>query len=356
MSGIVPASNGPLRLRAFTLIELLVVIAIIAVLIGLLLPAVQKVREAANRMSCSNNLKQLGIAAHGYHDVNGRFPPAVLMPYAQEGNDPLTGGAANSFGPNWAIFLLPHLEQQALYAQANPASYPGTNNLANLSSYNLSWRQVRSVKIKSLLCPSDSGADVPFTDPIAAPPESGWARGNYACSSGSADTDHHINGNNGVNNPPFPGLSKGPVMAINFGCRIGDITDGTSNTFLFHEVRIGVTTADRRGVWALGMPGASLVCAGRDFDPTPNNRLDESDEVEGCPGFWYPGIGTKDGMGCRNSPTSYSMGAQARSRHPGGVNACFADGHVQFIKDTISQQTWVLLQATNDGQVLDTDF
>jgi len=344
------------RRNAFTLIELLVVIAIIAALIGLLIPAVQKVREAANRMSCTNNLKQIGLAAHAHHDTSGKFPPAVLMPYAQENNDPLTGGAANPFGPNWAVFLLPYIEQQTLFVQANTNSYPGTSNLQDLTSYNLSWRQVRGTKIKTYLCPSDSGADVPFTDPNGAPPEAEWSRGNYACSSGSADTDHHIAGNNGLNNPPYQGLSKGPVMSINFGCRIGDITDGTSNTFLFHEVRIGISSGDRRGVWALGMPGASLVCAGRDSNPTPNNRLDQSDEIEGCPGFWYPGIGTRDGMGCMNGPGNYSMASQARSRHPGGVNSCFADGHVQFIKDSISQQTWVLLQSTNDGQVLNNDY
>jgi prepilin-type N-terminal cleavage/methylation domain-containing protein/prepilin-type processing-associated H-X9-DG protein len=345
-----------MRRRGFTLIELLAVIAIIAILIGLLIPAVQRVREAANRMSCSNNLKQIGLAAHAYHDAAGRFPPAVQMPYAQEENDPLTGGSANPFGPNWAIYLLPYIEQQALFAQANPASYPGTLNLADLTSYNLSWRQVRGTTIKTFLCPSDRGNDTPFTDPNGAPAEANWARGNYACSSGSADTDHHINGNPGTNNPPFPGLSKGPVMSINFGCRIADITDGTSNTFLFHEVRIGINSADRRGTWALGMPGASSVCAGRDFNPTPNDMLDQSDEIEGCPGFWYSGIGTRDGMGCVNDPTSFGMGAQARSRHPGGVNACYADGHVQFVSDSISQMTWVLLQSTNDGKVLGSDF
>ena len=166
------------RKRGFTLIELLVVIAIIAVLIGLLLPAVQKVREAAARMSCSNNIKQIALALHNYHDANNRLPPAVLMPYAQAGNDPLTGGSASPFGPNWAIFILPYIEQQNLYAQANPSSYPGTNNLGNLASYNLSWRNIRGVTVKTYLCPSDTGQDAPFTDPGGAPPEAGWARGN----------------------------------------------------------------------------------------------------------------------------------------------------------------------------------
>src|SRR5262245_5397422 len=167
-----------MRIRfGFSLVELLVVIAIIGVLIALLLPAVQKVREAANRMSCTNNLKQIGLAAHNYHDTHGKFPPAVLMPYAQEGNDPLTGGAANPFGPNWAVFLLPYMEQEALYLQANPRSYPGTRNLQDFASYNLNWRQVRGVTIKTYLCPSDSGADLPFTDPNGAPPELNWARG-----------------------------------------------------------------------------------------------------------------------------------------------------------------------------------
>lgn len=101
----------------FTLIELLVVIAIIAVLMGLLLAAVQKVREAANRMSCTNNLKQIGLALQSYHSANGRFPPAVAMPYAKESVDELTGGSANPFGPNWAVYLLPYVEQENLYQQ-----------------------------------------------------------------------------------------------------------------------------------------------------------------------------------------------------------------------------------------------
>jgi prepilin-type N-terminal cleavage/methylation domain-containing protein/prepilin-type processing-associated H-X9-DG protein len=345
------------RRDAFTLIELLVVIAIIAILIGLLLPAVQKVREAAARLQCANNLKQIGLAAHAYHDANKKFPPAVLMPYAQANNDPLTGGSANPFGPNWAVFLLPFVEQQALFNLASVASYPGTTNLNNFASYNLTWRAVRGATVPTYLCPSDSGSETPFTDPKGRPPEAGWARGNYACNGGSADTDHHINGDPGFNNPPYAGqFSKTPPMAIGFGCRIPDIKDGTSNTFLFHEVRIGVNGLDRRGTWALGMPGASIVCAGRDENPTPDNMIDQADEIEGCDGFWYPGIGTRDGMGCRSGANNYGMAAQARSRHTGGVNSCFADGHVQFINASIGQLTWVLLQSINDGQVITENY
>jgi prepilin-type N-terminal cleavage/methylation domain-containing protein/prepilin-type processing-associated H-X9-DG protein len=344
------------RRDGFTLIELLVVIAIVAVLIGLLLAAIQKVREAAARASCQNNLKQLGLAAHAYHDANGKLPPGVRMPYAQASNDPLTGGAANPFGPNWAVFLLPYVEQPALYALANVGSYPGTANINNLASYNLSWRAIRGAELKLFQCPSDGADREPFTDPLGRPPESGWARGNYACNGGTADIDHHIKGDNAVNNPPYQGMTKGPVMSIDFGATLPGIPDGTNSTFLLHEVRVGVNSTDIRGTWAIGLPGASMVVAGRDTNPTPNHRLDEADEVEGCNGFWYPGIGTRDGMGCRQDFNNYGMAAQARSRHTGGVNSCFCDGHVQFVRDSISQRTWVLLQSTNDGTTPDSDF
>jgi prepilin-type processing-associated H-X9-DG protein len=138
-------------------------------------------------------------------------------------------------------------------------------------------------------------------------------------------------------------------MSSDFGAKLTGITDGTSNTFLLHEVRVGVNAKDPRGTWALGMPGASVVVAGRDKNPTPNNRLDDADEVETCSTFWYAGIGARDGMGCRPGANNWGMAAQARSRHPGGVNACLCDGSVRFVRETISQRTWVLLQSTNDG-------
>src|SRR5437588_3731838 len=106
----------PRSRQAFTLIELLVVIAIIGILIGLLLPAVQKVREAASRISCANNLKQIGLAAHDYHDSVGRLPYASTEPYAAQ-NDDSNLDLTLPFGPNWAVYLLPYVEQKNLYAQ-----------------------------------------------------------------------------------------------------------------------------------------------------------------------------------------------------------------------------------------------
>jgi prepilin-type N-terminal cleavage/methylation domain-containing protein/prepilin-type processing-associated H-X9-DG protein len=342
--------------RGFTLIELLVVVGIVGVLIALLLPAVQRVRAAAAREVCINNLKQIGLGLHNYHGVSGRFPPAVVMPYAALDDDGKTNSASSPFGPNWAVFLLPYIEEDNLFKLANPASYPGTTNFSDFTSYNLSWRQVRGARVKTFLCPADAGQDTPFNDPGGAPPERDWARGNYAASNGAGDADHSLGGNPEPREDPFRGVSKGPVMAINFGARLTDISDGTSVTFLAHEVRVGVNATDRRGTWAMGFPGASMVNGGQQNNPTPNNLRDDADEIEGCVNFWYPGIGTHDGMGCINDPSSGSEGATARSRHRGGVNACFADGHVQFIKDTISRYTWVLLQSTNDEKVPDNDY
>jgi prepilin-type N-terminal cleavage/methylation domain-containing protein/prepilin-type processing-associated H-X9-DG protein len=344
-------TNQTRRNNGFTLVEVLVVIAIIGILVALLLPAIEAARESSRRTQCQNNLKQLALAGLNYHDAHRHLPIGVTMPYATAGNDPLTGGMENPFGPNWAVFMLPYFEQNSLFQQANTGAYPGVTDVSSLGGYNTSWRIIRIQRMPNLMCPSDEGIGAEaFTDPLGRLKETDWARGNYAANGGTADSDHHIRGNNAIERPPYPGMSKGPVMAIDFGAKISQITDGTSKTFLFHEVRIGVSPKDMRGTWALGFPGASIVVAARDTNPTPNNSIEDADEIEACTTFYYPGIGTRDRMGCRNR-VAYGMAAQARSRHPGGVNSAFCDGHVEYVSESIRQSTWVALQSTNDGQV-----
>jgi prepilin-type N-terminal cleavage/methylation domain-containing protein/prepilin-type processing-associated H-X9-DG protein len=368
--------------RGFTLVELLVVIAIIAILIGLLLPAVQKVRESAARAQCTNNLKQIVLAAHNYHDNYQKLPVGCYMPYAQDGYHN-TQDITFPFGPNWAIYILPFIEGGNLYATVNVNAYPGTAlpaNLYNFATYDRSWRALRGATIKTYLCPSDANNRTPYNDPsgVDAPPEVVWARGNYAGTAGFTDSDHTTDGSDALYNNPFDGdasdgvvpnnpanppLGKGPIFFFsttgNNGTRITDIVDGTSNTIMFNEVRAGINQLDSRGVWAMGHPGSSLTEAGRNYNPTPNNTLDSpdgqtfGDELQNCYKFWYYGIGRDKGMGCFPNTSGDQMNsAMARSMHVGGVNAAFADGGVRFVRNDIDQYSWCILQSKDDGQVM----
>jgi prepilin-type N-terminal cleavage/methylation domain-containing protein/prepilin-type processing-associated H-X9-DG protein len=374
------------RRQAFTLIELLVVIAIISVLIGLLVPAVQKVREAASRMKCSSNLRQIVLACHNYHDTQHEFPMGCYIPWAQDGFHD-TQDVTLPFGPNWAIYLLPYIEEDTVFKSVNVFNYPGTAlpaNLTNYPTYDRTWRALRGNVIPVYLCPSDANNQQPYNDPsgVDCPAEVGWARGNYAGTAGFTDSDHTTNGadcylnnpfdgtgSDGVvpGNPANPAVSKGPIF---YFCTTGHsnsgikhITDGTSNTIMFNEVRAGISPLDSRGVWALGHPGSSLTEAGRSYNPTPNNTLDSpdgqtfGDELQNCYKFWFYGLGAKQGMGCFPNTSGDQMNSGiARSMHTNGVNCAFADGSVHFITNSIDQFTWCILQSKNDGFVVKFDF
>jgi prepilin-type N-terminal cleavage/methylation domain-containing protein len=261
----------------FTLIELLVVIAIIAILIALLVPAVQKVREAAARAQCQNNLKQLSLGCVNYHDTNKKLPPAVLMKVkANPGRvTDVTTGSQN-FGPNWIVLILPYIEQAGLYSTVENSVHQ------YMITVDSTWRSLKGETFDILLCPSDLGADKPWDGTAGK----GWARGNYACNAGgihqntppagtdglgwrsSMDGKTPFYGSNATFGGPVPdGTAGGGVMCINWGAPLGIVSneDGTAYTILLNEVR-----ATRAGPGQPAFPAAALpVRGGPGIAPIP---------------------------------------------------------------------------------------
>jgi prepilin-type N-terminal cleavage/methylation domain-containing protein/prepilin-type processing-associated H-X9-DG protein len=316
--------------RGFTLVELLVVLAIIAVLIGLLLPAVQKVREAAARAQCQNNLKQLALALHNYHDVNEKFP------YAAKVDD--------SSAYTWTQAILPYLEQDNvgrgffnLYDPGAPGPWGDDARL----------RGARTAVVKGLLCPADRG---PAFDELDNPTRS-RVRGNYRGCAGAGDvyTDASAGGMFAV----MPGQGYGSAVCV----RLLQATDGTSNTLLLSEGLVGQTP--NGSTWGgpmgdvhLGAMGGSLFSTGS----LPNSPL--ADLVSGpCPqdvgdgGYQAPCVGLDPLPGIAGGSAGARAGA--RSRHRGGVNVALADGSVRFVSDRVSRRAWRALGTRAGGEVPD---
>lgn len=331
----------PIRRRSgFTLIELLVVIAIIAILIGLLLPAVQKVREAAARMSCSNNLKQLGIAMHSFHDANNFFP----RNYRQVG-----GNAWEALSANY--FILPYIEQDNLFRAFDLTNWGQTYNLMN-------------TRVSTFICPSSEQAPRRGTHPH------GWdgPGTNYAWSTGSNIET------------VWAGSRFNGMIAYQVDRKMADVKDGLSNTLMASEILPGSGRTGGSGVYPNDIfyvgDGLFTAVANREF-PTlaelnaignaartspigykSNNgtmwawyAAAQSTLNTAAPPNWsFPSAG---GNCCPGGAHDWGFGIiPPRSYHSGGVNAVLGDGSVRFLSNNIDVLTFQRLGARNDGQVL----
>jgi prepilin-type N-terminal cleavage/methylation domain-containing protein/prepilin-type processing-associated H-X9-DG protein len=350
--------------RAFTLIELLVVIAIIAVLIALLLPAVQAAREAARRSQCVNNLKQIGLALHNYESTNTVFPPGRINTYV----------AGN--GHCWGAYsqMLPQFELQVLFNAMNFSMNPDPDYTSTIAVVNMT---AAVTVLNTFLCPSDGG-------PSSVVVGGGlYAGHNYLLNVGS--------GYAVVQAPPSPGTTPNGILFENSAVPIAGITDGTSQTAVISET-IRSTAGAPTGFNGLTNfaqdPLSGFVITGTNVAGDGPPIFSDADYTSRClvsmPKGFQPTRGIKWLYGapghsmynhrrppndrrvdCRGGlPHSdksqadwqnLSLNVTSRSRHPGGANSLFCDGHVGFVKDSVSVATWQALGSRNGGEVVSDD-
>jgi len=316
---VIRASLPRRRRLGFTLIELLVVIAIIAILVALLLPAVQQAREAARRTQCKNNLKQIGLALHNYHDVHSMFPAGHM----ESGT---TGPTfRHQFG--WLTYLLPYIEQAPLYGQIDFSQI----DLARSANQNPAFMQAGGTNVAVFICPSDPTGRV----------DANWAPTNYL-------------GNQGITCQSRGSASNG-VFGHNSWTKIRDITDGTSNTIAAAEVLKGdfnVNTTDDNYIFIRHAADANNIDTCQSFPP---NRSDLG-------GVWLGGHPQNNLFSTNRPPNDRRFDCisphfgctnfAARSQHTGGAQVILADGSVHFISENISTEVYHALGTRNGGEVV----
>jgi len=359
------------RKLGFTLIELLVVIAIIAVLIALLLPAVQQAREAARRTQCRNNLKQLGLAFHNYESTYGRFPPAVTMT-----RGPIWDGAVGEGIPStsddgnfhaWPEFVLPFMDQGNLYNTINFSV--GMNftdqTLATGTVYNFvtsaNFAAPQSLQVTKAALPAFACPSAPHPSSIVGPYVDDWLAGSFGSAPptyhAGAPLDYTARWPRGNMHSTINGFNYGPFAAIldinsasGVGCvgvKIGQIVDGTTNTFI-----VGENSAPNSQMWAQGKAWGAFcdVCTNPNWAMGPawndwqwSTGIDLSGRTPGSVHHWGTESNGDCAINCENYRNLYSF-------HAGGAHVVLADGSVRFLSQNINRETLVRLHHYADGQ------
>ncbi len=296
---------SPLSPRGFTLVELLVVITIIGILIALLLPAVQAAREAARRMQCVNNFKQIGLGMHNYHSTHGCFPTGCM--YINSNGTPYPPGAKTVYeGPGWAFFILPYIEQTQVHDKYRPDHPYGIWETTENPNFN-NVRDVGHIRIPAYCCPSD-----PQDEALGAPPYTYWKTN----AAGVADTVSAWENGTVYGNPIYNG--DGMLIDMN-PIHIAEVADGTSNTLFVGEV-------------TGGGPGTGKVWFWADFDLATTY-------------LGINGAGTIPGDGTWGGTVGFS------SYHAGGCHFLMVDGSAQYFSQNIDQHLFCAL-ATRNGAKL----
>ena len=340
--------------NAFTLVELLVVIAIIGILIGMLLPAVQQVREAARRSACSNNSRQLALAMLNYESANQRFPPAINSEASRGREDappiierPVTPPSdptdPEGAQQGWGFFILPYLEQNALFDQFQSSTDNGDIDWHLVTDAN--GQLVASNVISSFLCPSDAGPDGDSNLSLthkSAPDGQLYAKSNFIAAIGAG---------NHVQTRRASGRITWGIMATNSRTAFADIQDGSSNTIIIGER--ASRTDEEAGAVGDELPDGKpygAIWAGRIQNNQRNEKGHFSNDT--CVGRLTSGDDSRS-WGVNGTRASDGL---VSSFHPGGGNVTFADGSTHFLIDNISLDTLKSLAAMAEGSVVGNDF